>query len=207
MSTQTLKARHEGAQEAQSVSAPLPEKLFPGKAKLAGALVDYVKASLDMEEARGHLARAETDEQAALNNLELSDAGCSDLVAVAQRSRGIYSARLTNREAAQAKLLKELKASLQGAHSEYSALVGAELSRRLDILRVRVMTAGQFGAAASRDVGSLLLEHSAPIHEIRSLQFNHTAFLFSDTPEAITGIAKRILAGYETIAAKQKEQV
>jgi hypothetical protein len=204
--TGALKTPQTGAQEAQPASVEPPEKLFPARTKLDKVLTDYEKASTDLDDSRGHLARAETDEQSALNNLELSDEESADRVAVAQRNRGIYGARVANREAAQAKLLKELKDSLNPAHHEHSALVVGVFSKWLDILRGRVMTAGRIGDGFSRDV-DVLLENSALIQEIRSLQINSGFLLFCDSPEQITGMARKILAGYEAIAAKQKEQV
>ncbi len=43
---------------------------MPAKAALAKGWSDYQRAATDLEEARGHLARAEADEQMALNDPE-----------------------------------------------------------------------------------------------------------------------------------------
>jgi hypothetical protein len=204
MSATLTKAPRAGAQATQTASVELPEKLFPGKSELAGAFADYQKASQAMEEARGHLARAETDEQSALSNLELSDQECSDRVAVSQRSISIYRARVSSREAAVSKSLKEVKEALYPACNEYSNLCQNEREKRSAIMKARIIEAGQLVGSFSFNA---LLEHSSPIQAIRILEIPSQSVLFCDSAEQITGIARRILAGYEAIAAKQKEQI
>jgi hypothetical protein len=206
MSTQTLKARPGGAREAQSASVELPEKLSPCRSKLAGALTDYEKAAVNLEEARGHLARAESDEQTALNNAELSDAECSDRVAVAQRSRGIYSARMASREAAVSKLLKLVKDALYPARNEYSGLCMNEREKREAIITARIVEAGQLvGGFAGRL--NMLLEYSSPIQDIHALDIPSQSVLFCDNAAQIIGIAKRILEGFAAVAAKKEETI
>jgi hypothetical protein len=119
-----------------------PEKILPAKAALAKVWADFQRAATDLQEAQGHLARVEADEQAALNDETLSVAESSDKVAFCQRSKGIYSARLANREAAKGKLLTDLKGAITAAHAEFSNLIRVEHSRRHDALARRIVVAG-----------------------------------------------------------------
>jgi hypothetical protein len=210
MSTQLvsppIKARVSGAQEAQTASMELPTQLLPAKSKLDRVLIDYSKAGTDLEESRGHLARAETDKQSALNNLELTDQESSDRVAVAIRNSGIYGARVSNREAARERLLKELKLALSGSHSEYSALVDDVLTQRRGILRVRMIETGHLVGRFGDELEGLL-ESSQLILDVRSLEIPSQAITYSDSAEQITQMAKRILAGYEAVAVLQRVQI
>jgi hypothetical protein len=190
---------------AQTASVELPEKLLPAKSKLDKVVVDYQKAAQDLDDSRGHLARAETDEQSALNNLELSDEESADRVAVAQRSIAIYRARTTNRETTQAKLLKELKTALDAAHNEYSALVQDVLTKRREILCGRLVETGHLVGNFQSDL-EMLLESSQFILDVRSLEIPSGSVLYTDNADTIPGMAKRILASYEAIA-KAKEEI
>jgi hypothetical protein len=204
MSTQILKGLATSALKAMT-AAP-PAQLLPARSVLNKTLTDYEKAGLDLEEARGHLARSETDEQSALNNTELSDAECGDRVAVAQRSQGIYSARVKSREAAQAKLLVELKAAANSAQSEHSNLCSDLLSKRQELVRGRIIEAASLVGRFSGEL-EMLLDHSELIQEVRNLEVNSVAVLYADSAQAITGIARKILAGYEAVAALGRKSV
>jgi hypothetical protein len=184
----------------------LPAELLPAKAKLDRVLVDYTKAGLDLSESRAHLSRSEVDELSTLDNLELSDEESANRIAVCQRSISIYRARVTSREAAQARLLVELKSSLGAGHNEYSALVGDLLTKRRDILRDRMIEAGHLVGRFGDELETLL-ESSQLILDVRSLEIPSGAIIYCDSAEQITGMAKRILASYEAIAAKQKDQI
>lgn len=194
-----LKTRQAGPREAQTTSVEVPEKILPAKSKLDRVLIDYRKAGLDLSERQAHLSRSEVDEQSALNNLELTDQESADRVAVSQRSIGIYRARVNSREAAQAKLLKEMKLALSASHGEFSALVDNVLTQRRGILRVRMIEAGHL-VGRFEDELETLLESSELILDVRSLEIPSGAVTYCDSTEQITGMAKRILAGYEAIA-------
>ena len=198
------KARPTGASAAGRPSVELPEKTARGL--LAAKLAEFERSQVDLSDSHAHLSRSEVDEQSALNNLELSDEESADRVAVAERSRGIYGARVANREAAQAKLLKELKTAVKVAHNEFSTLVNDERTRRRDILFTRVTEAGRLVGSFTGEL-EVLLECSGLIQAIHALEIGSQSLLFCDSAEQITGIAKRILAGYEAIAAKAKEQI
>ena len=113
MSATLTKTRPGGAREAQTASVELPEAVNPAKKRLAEMLTAYDKATLDLADARSHLARAESDEAAALDS---SGDDADDRIAVAIRSKAIYTARVTNREASQAKQAAELSKSDQRSY-------------------------------------------------------------------------------------------
>jgi hypothetical protein len=204
MSTQTLKACPGGADEQQRPSVELPAPLHPAKNRLAKVLADYEKLAQDLEDARGHLSRSEVDEAAALDSQE-SDA--EDRIAVAQRSRGIYGARVANREAGLKKLALELKAAAQVGQQEFHLLVMAELGRRSEILLGRIMEAGQLlkDRTYSADV-ERLLGSSKPMLDIHSLDIPSSMGM-GDDGNLVAGMARRVLEGYEALAVKKKEQI
>jgi hypothetical protein len=201
-----LKTRQAAPRDADGVSTELPAQLLPAKAKLARVLTDYQKAGLDLAESQAHLSRSEVDEQSALNNLELTDQESADRVAVSQRSIGIYRARVNSRESAQAKLLKELRAALEAAHNEYSALVQDVLTKRREILCGRLIETGALVGNFQSDL-EMLVESSQLILDVRSLEISSGSVLCADNADTIPGLAKRILASYEAIAAKAKEAI
>jgi hypothetical protein len=204
--TGALKTRKAPAQDADGVSTELPAQLLPAKAKLARVLTDYQKAGLDLSESQAHLSRSEVDEQTALNNEELGDDEIGNRIAVAQRSIQIYRARVNSRESAQAKLLKELRAGIEAAHNEYSALVQDVLTKRREILCGRLIEMGHLVGNFQSDL-EMLLESSQLILDVRSLEISSGSVLCADNADTIPGLAKRILASYETIAAKAKESI
>jgi hypothetical protein len=106
----------------------------------------------------------------------------------------------------QAKAVGELKAALALGHQEYSALCADLVSQRREILRGRVMAAGVLSDDVSVDV-DILLENSKAISDIRSLEIPSGSITYCDGAEQIIGMARKVLAGYELISAKQKEQI
>ena len=137
----------------------------------------------------------------------MSDEDSANRVAVAQSSISLYRARTTHRGEAQTRLLKQLKEALYPALvNEYSNLCQAERNKRSAIVQARIVEAGQLVGSFSGAL-NILLGHSSPIQDIRSLEIPSQSVLFLDGAEQITGIAKRILEGYEAITAKMKEQI
>ena len=152
------------------------------------------------------MERSKADEQAALNNSELSDQSAADAVAFAQRSKGIYSARVASRQAAQTRLLGELSAAVSAGQAELAAAVSSELARRREILLERIRVAGQLEGQVWAEALDSVLESSRPMIEVQRLEVPAQALLV-DGPEIKVGLARRILSGFEAIAVKVKELI
>jgi hypothetical protein len=203
MSATLTKAPRTGTQAARTASVELPAAVNPAKKRLAEVLTAYDKAGLDLADARGHLSRSELDEAAALDSMA-SDS--EDRIAVAIRSKAIYSARVTSREAAQVKLLKEVKTALTAAHSGYSILARELLSKRRELFRSRLIEAGQLVGNFMADLDDLL-QSCGPIQVVRRLEINSQALLYLDTAEQIAGMAARVLESYGKLETEQGKQL
>jgi hypothetical protein len=205
MGTTLIKAPRTGAREAQTASVELPEKLLPAKSKLDKTLADYVKASLDIEEARGHLARSERDEAKALADENQSDSENMDAVAFAQKSRGVYAARVANREATLAKQAAELSKAISEAANELRGLVNAEIARREGVVGARVTEVLQVGNAVDpRRMGHALaqvLVFSGPIQLVQAL-LPAPSFSISGNNEHLVGAAKDLLTKFQKLVAE-----
>jgi hypothetical protein len=203
-----LKTRQTGAREAQTASAELPERILPAKSRLTRVLSDYQKRGLDLSESQAHLARAETDEQSALNNLELSDEESANRIAVCQRNRGIYGARVTSREANVKKLGSELENAVRDAHTELFNLVRAELQRREGILVERVCTAIQIVDRAKVNFDWIeVLDFSEPFRTIRNLEPTPFQTFAGSAPDHVTRTAHKLLEGYQTIQTESEKSI
>ena len=174
---------------------------LPWPARLTAKLAEFEAAGLALQEAHGHLRRAETDEAAALDS---SGSDADDKIAVAIRNRGIYSSRVANREAARARLLGELSEAVKLGQSELAAAVSSELARRREILLERIRVAGQLEGQVWAEAIDSVLESSRPIGDVQRLEVPAQALLV-DGAEIKVGLAKRLLAGFEAIAEKVKE--
>ena len=204
MTTQTLtKPRPGGAGAAQAVSVVAPqEKLLPAKSKLEKVLGDYQKAAQDLDDSRGHLARAETDEQTALNDPDLGLEDAGNRVAVAQRSIQIYRARVANREKSVAAIFKELATAINESTLELRGLTNAEIERREGIFGERVVAALEVGTAIdpSRMKHELweLLQFCGPIQVVRALAPS-SAIVQPGNAGGLVDMAKDILSKFEGI--------
>jgi hypothetical protein len=181
-----------------------PEHLHPAGNRLGQKLHEYEQTLGDLENYKAKSERAIIEIDTALANEELFESAVSELI---QRS-GIYKARIGSKETARTKLVKELKISVTGAHVELSNLFNVERTRRQDILTKRVISAGQLNDRFRPQAMDELLESSEAIMAIRTWAISSEAVLYTtETPEQIQTMAKRILAAYTAIGAKQKEQI
>jgi hypothetical protein len=106
----------------------------------------------------------------------------------------------------QAKLLKELKATLYPARNEYSALWVNEREKRGAIIKARIIEAGLLVGNCSGVIDALL-NHSTPIQAISALEIPSQSVLFCDSAEQITGIAKRILESYQQLETEKAKTI
>jgi hypothetical protein len=202
MSTQTLtKPRQAGAQEAPEASTALPpEKLLPAKAKLDRALADYVKAGLDLSESQAHLSRSEVDEAAALNNAELSDEESADAIAFAQKSRGVYAARVASRETTVKRIFGELEVCIRSAQAEFAVEQAEELTRVKTILIERVCTVIKATDRAEHRYDWMeLMDYSEPYQAVRSLEPSTYQAMVGNADYTVE-IAKQTLGAFEKLS-------
>ncbi len=80
---------------------------------LTEALGAYEKVAGELEEFRGRVARAESEEAAVLANTELSEHETVKRLGEAQRLKGIYSARAAHHEARVSREWREVKGCLR----------------------------------------------------------------------------------------------
>lgn len=195
-----------GSRKEKAASPELLQEISPAERNLAAKLSEYEKACLALTESEAHLERSKADEQAALNDSELSDQEAADRVAVAQRSRGIYAARVSSRQAAQTKLLAELTSAVQAAQSELSSAVYQELARRRATLIDRIMQAGQLGGDVTPAAFDELLASSKPMIEIERLQIPAQSLLV-DGASIKESLARRLLDNYDKLKTERERTI
>jgi hypothetical protein len=168
---------------------------------LAKLLTDYSKAGEDLELYRGKVSRAQADEDMALSSESFSEEDVAAKISQARSQKDLYAARASFAEGTQGKLAKELSLAVNLAYNEHSNQVAGVLNKRREILRDRVTQAARLVGRFSAELDTLL-ESSAAIEEIRRIAIPSGSLLFCDSAEQIVAMARKILEGYESIAAK-----
>jgi hypothetical protein len=206
MSATTLvKPRPGGAQEAERPVAEPPEKLHPARATLATKLAELEKALSDLADYEAKSARAERDEQQALDNAKLSESEAADAISRAQSLKAVYKSRTANRQQVIAALSKEVSEALRLANGELTQLVNAERERREVIFGDRVVAALEVGNAVnpSRLKYELagVLQFCGPIQLIQALAPS-TGIVTPGNAEGLVSIARDTLGKFERVIAE-----
>jgi hypothetical protein len=172
-----------------------PAPIYPATLQLTKKLLEYDHAVAAAAEARGHLAREESDEALAVDSQE-SDS--EDRLAVAQKSVGVYRARTASREKTRLRLESELKAAASAGHSEYSKLLSDVRSRRCEVVIARMKEAGAIDDRVSPADWEPILSSSAPVLEISNLEISYGSLLIGDVDQ-IAGMSRLILRNFEIL--------
>lgn len=196
-----LKTRQTGAREAQTASVELPEKLYPARVQLTAKLSEFERACSDLSDYQAKSARAERDEQEALDNAQLSESQAADSISRAQNLKAVYSSRTANKEKVIAALSGELTSAIGQANSELQGLVNREVDRRREILSARVLAAAGVADTSRPGVAPAvadLLDYSEPIERIKALEPS-PVIQTAGNREILVQAAKDALAKHERV--------
>jgi len=186
----------------------LPAQLYPARNRLAATLAEYERALAELEGYKAKAERAAIAEDRAMDDPGLSEGEAAAAIQTAILEKSVLKSRIANREAARARLLADLKASVMAGHREFSRLVNEVRVKRVEVLSKRVMEAGQLTELHRQAAMDELLESAGPIAELRRMEISHEAILYTiESPEQVQTMASRILAGYEVIAVKAVQEV
>jgi hypothetical protein len=208
MTLTLTKARPEAATRAGGPSETLPEKLSPARARLTKVLLEYERAVEDLEEFQGRVARAQADQDMALDSKSLSEQEVMNRVSAAQLARSAYQSRAANREIACKLLLQQLEEATAAAQSELTGAAAGEYARRQAVIAGRLLQAIQSVDSELLARGYLdeVLDFSKPLRAIRDLEVS--GFLRIEGNAAHTvGTARRILENFGKLTAAMEERI
>ena len=204
--TKAAKPGQATPQEVPEASAAMPEPLI--RTRLAKKLAAYDDAVSALGDAKAHLSRSEVDEQKTLDDENLSDSESMDAVAFAQKSRGVYAARVASREVTVKKLLVELEDAVRAGHAELRTLVMDELKRREAILVDRVCDVIKIVDRARVNFDWVeVLDFSEPFRTIRNLEPSPFQTFPGSTADYVVATGRRILEGYQTIETESRKAI
>jgi hypothetical protein len=176
-----------------------PSRLMPARGTLIRKLSEYTASTATLKEFKSRLARVEIDESNAL------ESGDDDLLGRAQSQRGIYVAKIANREAALVKQLGELKTAVSSASQELSELVRSVFLKQHDSIAAAVMEvlepAESFNPLELDD----LLEHDARLVRIRKIEL--PSFIDNGSADGMVGFAKVVLDGFDAVITEGKKEL
>ncbi len=176
-----------------------PEKLFPGRARLADARTKYEQAGQGLSELEAKLARLETDEAEVLNNTALDeDEQCSRLVTI-RAKKDVQGRRVSHAREEVSKALGVLEAALGPATMELNSLLAVEYSRRREILGARVLKAIEYPEDKPVPQGLAGVVNASPlIWAIRQCEPNPNAW----SPLSVEAKATELLGQIERLEAE-----
>ncbi len=183
-----------------------PAKLYPARAKLGEKLARVKEFDGQLQEYHGTAAKAETTEQEALEDAKLTEEEAADRISRAQNLKGVFAARVKNRESALAKALLELKEAMSTAENELRGLVDTELGRRDAILTEKVRSTLQIPKEDGLAPFRLLIGHSPLIQSIRLLEPT-SPFAGQDTPQQILDRAEGVLAKFHRVEIEARKEI
>ena len=189
-----------------TLEAPVSAKAspFPAKARLEKALAEHKRAQADLEEYRGSAAKAELNEQQALNDGKLSEEQAAERITRAQNLRGVYKSRITNREAKLTEMLKELAAVTEEAAKELRGLTHEEMQRRCKIIKERICETIEVDPEKLHpQLLNSLLQLSPLIHAVRDCEPQDNAWV--RTGSAMDRAAELLIKFGRALALRGKE--
>jgi hypothetical protein len=197
MSATLTKARHTGPQEAREASTALPPaQIYPARVRLTTKLAELERALADLEDYRGKAARAECDEQEALDNVKLSESEAALAISRAQNVKSIYASRTKNKEVALTTLSGELAKAINETAGELRGLVNAEVQRCREIIGARVLEALEAVDSPHRaPILAEMLQFSGPIQRVQRLTPPYQTATVGNN-EALVQTAKDVLSKF-----------
>jgi hypothetical protein len=181
-------------------SAP-PEPLYPFRGQLTKLLAEHAAIVAGLDEFESRLQRSQLDLNEAISK--------DDDVEIArfQGMESVFNLKVSAKRATLTKLLAQLPSAISSTSNEYSTLLLAERTRRVDALTERVSEV--LGADARRmSEGHYLddvLDESGAVKAIDQLRLNFNLIGASD--EAVLSSAKTLLDCYDEILRAAKETI
>jgi hypothetical protein len=155
------------------LETPTEESAQPAGERLVQALNNLEKTATELEEFKGCIALAETDENAALENDTISEDEVVSRVKEAQALRAVYTARVARAERAIPALTAELEAACAGAEKQLLEQIAQESARRSAVIRQRILDVLDIDGNPEvliRVELATILRHSKGVRAIESLR-------------------------------------
>ena len=203
MSTATL-TKPRAQEAAEPSKAVPPAQIYPARLQLTAKISEFEMALANLEDYRSKAARAQRDEEEALDNGKLTEGQAADSISRAQNLKAVYSSRTANKEKAIAALSSDLTNVIRQSHSELQGLVNREVERRREVIGARVLEVA--GATDTNRPGlkpalADLLDYSEPILRVRALA-PRPLITLSGNSESLVQSSKDVLEKYTAVIAE-----
>jgi hypothetical protein len=197
------KPRPGGAQEAEEPFRALPPaQIYPARVKLASKLSEFERALADVEDYKAKAARAQRDEEEALDNVRMSESEAVLTISRSQNTKSVYASRTQNKEKAITAMSGELSKAISEANCELRGLINTEVDRRRGIISARVLEAIEAIDRPHRAVVvAELLRYSGPIERILVLGPAPLTSMPGNN-DYLVGQARDTLKKFETMIAE-----
>jgi hypothetical protein len=172
--------------------------------QLARALGAYDQSDQDLQAYRNKIARAESDEEAALTSEVFSEDEIAKRMGKAQNLKTVYATRLAHKEKIQASQVQELEAAYPLAVRELTGLINVELDKRQATISAKIISAmdvdtdglTSYEVAALPQVTDALFPFCKPIRVLYGLRPG-PYFGRPGDGASITNAARALLAAHE----------
>jgi hypothetical protein len=185
------------------LETPTEEPAQPAGELLVQALNNLEKTATELEEFKGCIALAETDENAALENDTISEDEVVSRVKEAQALKAVHMARCRRAERSIPVLTTELEAACAGAERQLLERIAEESAKRSDVIKQRVLDVLDiegYPDVLIRVELNTCVQHSRAIRTIERL---HPAGYFEPgNAEHASGRAHTILDNLGSLAAE-----